>query len=395
MTPQFKEHLDRELAAIRDAGLTKEERVLESPQGGRVSVRQGSVLNLCANNYLGLANHPEVVEAARLALSAWGFGLASVRFICGTQAPHRELERKLSEFLGTDDTILYGSCFDANGGLFECLLSSEDAVLSDELNHASIIDGIRLCKARRFRYRNRDLADLEARLREADGQGVRFKMIATDGVFSMDGSLADLCGICDLADRYNALVMVDDSHAVGFMGRSGRGTPEHHGVTGRIDVLTGTLGKALGGASGGYVSGRAEVIALLRQRSRPYLFSNTLPPPVVAGSSKALDLVTGSTDLRDRLEANTRFFREGLCRLGFDVLPGEHPILPIMFYDAEKAVRFARRMLERGVYVIAFSHPVVPPGCARIRVQMSAAHSRQDLEFALEQFATVKRESVT
>jgi glycine C-acetyltransferase len=392
MIPEYQEHLTRELAKIREAGLTKEERVLESPQGGRVTVRGASVLNLCANNYLGLANHPEVVGAARRALSDWGFGLASVRFICGTQSPHRDLERKLSGFLGTDDSILYSSCFDANGGLFETLLSAEDAVISDELNHASIIDGIRLCKAQRFRYRNRDLADLEARLKEADAKGARFKMIATDGVFSMDGSLADLAGICDLADRYRALVMVDDSHAVGFMGRRGRGTPERHGVMDRVDVLTGTFGKALGGAAGGYVSGGAEIVALLRQRSRPYLFSNTVPPPSVAGAARAIELVSDSTELRDRLEENARFFREGLARLGFDVLPGEHPILPIMFYDAAKAVSFAKRMLERGVYVIAFSYPVVPQGRARIRVQMSAALSRADLEFALEQFAAVKRE---
>jgi glycine C-acetyltransferase len=392
MIPEYQEHLTRELAKIREAGLTKEERVLESPQGGRVTVRGASVLNLCANNYLGLANHPEVVGAARRALSDWGFGLASVRFICGTQSPHRDLERKLSGFLGTGDSILYSSCFDANGGLFETLLSAEDAVISDELNHASIIDGIRLCKAQRFRYRNRDLADLEARLKEADAKGARFKMIATDGVFSMDGSLADLAGICDLADRYRALVMVDDSHAVGFMGRRGRGTPERHGVMDRVDVLTGTFGKALGGAAGGYVSGGAEIVALLRQRSRPYLFSNTVPPPSVAGAARAIELVSDSTELRDRLEENARFFREGLARLGFDVLPGEHPILPIMFYDAAKAVSFAKRMLERGVYVIAFSYPVVPQGRARIRVQMSAALSRADLEFALEQFAAVKRE---
>jgi glycine C-acetyltransferase len=392
MIPEYQEHLTRELAKIREAGLTKEERVLESPQGGRVTVRGASVLNLCANNYLGLANHPEVVGAARRALSDWGFGLASVRFICGTQSPHRDLERKLSGFLGTDDSILYSSCFDANGGLFETLLSAEDAVISDELNHASIIDGIRLCKAQRYRYLNRDLADLEARLKEADAKGARFKMIATDGVFSMDGSLADLAGICDLADRYRALVMVDDSHAVGFMGRRGRGTPERHGVMDRVDVLTGTFGKALGGAAGGYVSGGAEIVALLRQRSRPYLFSNTVPPPSVAGAARAIELVSDSTELRDRLEENARFFREGLARLGFDVLPGEHPILPIMFYDAAKAVSFAKRMLERGVYVIAFSYPVVPQGRARIRVQMSAALSRADLEFALEQFAAVKRE---
>jgi glycine C-acetyltransferase len=346
------------------------------------------VLVLCANNYLGLAQHPELAEAARQALARWGYGLSSVRFICGTQSIHKELEAKLSEFLGTEDTILYSSCFDANGGLFETLLDAEDAVISDELNHASIIDGIRLCKARRLRYRNNDMADLAAKLAEASS--ARFKLIATDGVFSMDGSLANLPAICDLAEKHGALVMVDDSHAVGFVGRRGRGTHEHHGVMGRVDIITGTLGKALGGASGGYTTGRKEVIELLRQRSRPYLFSNSVAPPIVAASLKAIDLLSRSTDLRDRLEGNTRFFRDGMTSRGFDILPGEHPIVPIMLGDAARAARFADAMLAKGVYVVGFSYPVVPEGKARIRVQISAAHSREDLAFALDAFAEVK-----
>jgi len=348
------------------------------------------VLNLCANNYLGLAQHPEVRQAAATGLEQWGYGLASVRFICGTQAAHKELERKLSEFLGTDDTILYSSCFDANGGLFETLFGAEDAIISDELNHASIIDGIRLCKAQRYRYRNSDMNELEARLKEA--AGARFRLVVTDGVFSMDGYIAKLAAICDLADKYDALVMVDDSHAVGFMGKRGRGTHEHCGVMGRVDILTGTMGKALGGASGGYTSGRREIIDYLRQRSRPYLFSNTLAPAIVAGTLKALELMTRSTELRDRLENNTRFFREGMARAGFSLLPGEHPIVPIMFGEAALAANFAERMLAKGVYVIAFSYPVVPQGKARIRTQLSAAHTREDLTFAIEKFAEVKRE---
>lgn len=391
MTGRFKEHLGRQLEAIRAAGLHKTERVIATPQGTHVRVGDGRlVLNLCANNYLGLAQHPEVRAAAHVGLDAWGYGLASVRFICGTQSLHKELEARLSAFLGTEDTILYSSCFDANGGLFEALLGPEDAVISDELNHASIIDGIRLCKAQRLRYRNNDMADLEAKLREA--ASARFKLIATDGVFSMDGYIANLRAICDLADRHEALVMVDDSHAVGFLGPNGRGTPEHCEVMGRVDILTGTLGKALGGASGGYTSGCREIIELLRQRSRPYLFSNTLCPSIAAASLKVLELLSASTELRDRLETNTRFFRSAMAKAGFPILPGEHPIVPIMFGDAVLAGRFAERMLDQGVYVIAFSYPVVPQGRARIRTQISAAHSQADLEFAVGRFIEVKKE---
>jgi glycine C-acetyltransferase len=391
MNRQMQELLNQQLAEIRQAGTWKAERVLSTPQGVRVRVGEGEpVLNLCANNYLGLAQHPVVTRAARAALDDWGYGLASVRFICGTQSLHKSLENALSRFLGTEDTILYSSCWDANGGLFETLLSADDAVISDELNHASIIDGIRLCKARRFRYRNNDMAELEARLREA--ADARFRLIATDGVFSMDGTVANLPVLCDLADRYDAMVMVDDSHAVGFMGTHGRGSHEFHAVLDRIDVLTGTLGKALGGASGGYTSGRREIIDLLRQRSRPYLFSNTVAPPVVGGALQAIELLSQSTELRDRLEANTRLFRSGLSRLGFNLVPGVHPIVPILLGDASLAVRFADAMLAHGVYVIGFSYPVVPQGKARIRTQVSAAHTPADLEFALDQFEAVKRE---
>jgi glycine C-acetyltransferase len=345
---------------------------------------------MCANNYLGLANHPEVVQAAREALDKWGYGLASVRFICGTQSIHKQLEARLSEFLGTEDTILYGSCFDANGGLFETLLEAEDAIISDELNHASIIDGVRLSKAARFRYKNGDMADLEAKLQEA--QGARHRMIATDGVFSMDGYIAKLPEICDLADKYKALVMVDDSHAVGFMGKSGRGTHEHHNVMGRVDIITGTLGKALGGASGGYTSGRKAIIELLRQRSRPYLFSNSVAPPIVAASLKVLDLLTTSSALRERLFFNTERFRRRMLANGFQVLAGEHPIAPVMFGDAFAASRMAALLLEKGVYVIAFSYPVVPQGKARIRVQVSASHTPDELDFAADQFLSAKQE---
>ena len=393
LNPRFAEHLRSTLGDIDRAGLYKRERVLTTPQRARIAVATGQeVLNLCANNYLGLADHPEVLAAARAALDRWGYGLASVRFICGTQEVHKQLEARLSAFLGTDDTLLYSSCFDANGGLFETLLGAEDAVISDELNHASIIDGIRLCKAQRYRYRNNDLADLAARLREADAAGARFKLIATDGVFSMDGYIANLRGICDLAEQHGALVMVDDSHAVGFLGPRGRGTPEHCGVEGRVDLLTGTLGKALGGASGGYTSGRRELVDLLRQRSRPYLFSNTLAPAVAAASIAALDLLARSTELRDRLEANTRLFREGLTRAGLTIRPGTHPIVPVMIGDAALAQRISARLLEKGVYAIGFFYPVVPQGAARIRTQVSAAHSRDDLAFAVEQFAAVKAE---
>jgi glycine C-acetyltransferase len=387
----IKEHLRTQLDDIRAAGTWKGERVLTTPQQAHVGVTgRPDVLNLCANNYLGLADHPEIVRAAHEALDAWGNGLASVRFICGTQEPHKALERALSEFLGTEDTILYSSCWDANGGLFETILGPEDAVLSDELNHASIIDGIRLCKARRLRYKNNDMADLEARLQEA--ADARFRLIATDGVFSMDGVIGDLDRVCDLAEKYDATVMVDDSHAVGFLGATGRGTHEHRGVMGRVEILTGTLGKALGGASGGYTSGPAELIALLRQRSRPYLFSNSVAPPILGASLKALELCTRSTELRDRLEANTRFFRAEMTGRGFHILPGEHPIVPIMIGDAALAGRVAEAMLAKGVYVVGFSYPVVPHGKARIRTQMSAAHTTDDLRLAIDAFAAVREE---
>ena len=390
MYGDLKNQLKAELYEIRVAGLYKGERVIDTPQAARVSVGERSVLNMCANNYLGLANHPEVIEAARDALDEWGYGLASVRFICGTQAIHKQLEDKLSDFLGMEDTILYTSCFDANGGLFETLLGPNDAVISDELNHASIIDGVRLCKAKRFRYKNNDMTDLAAQLEAA--KGARRILIVTDGVFSMDGYLANLPAICDLADAHGALVMVDDSHAVGFMGTRGRGTHEHHGVMDRIDIITGTLGKALGGASGGYTSGRAEIIEYLRQRSRPYLFSNTVAPSIVAASIKAIELLNASTDLRDRLEANTKLFREQMAGSGFHILEGTHPITPIMLGDAALASRFADAMLEKGVYVIGFSYPVVPQGKARIRTQISAAHTREDLEFAIAKFSEAKAE---
>ncbi len=393
MLSPFQDHVTGQLSAIRAAGTYKRERVILTPQGTSIRVADGQpVLNLCANNYLGLAQHPEVRAAAHAALDQWGYGCASVRFICGTQSVHKQLEAKLSEFLGTEDTILYGSCWDANGGLFETLLGPEDAIISDELNHASIIDGVRLCKAQRLRYRNNDMADLEGKLKEAAANNARFKLIATDGVFSMDGYLANLAAICDLADQYGALVMVDDSHAVGFMGRTGRGTHEHCGVMGRVDILTGTLGKALGGASGGYTSGRKEIIELLRQRSRTYLFSNTLAPTIAGASIKVLDLLTASTELRDRLETNTRFFRAEMNKMGFNILHGTHPICPVMLGDAALATKFADAMLIHGVYVIGFSYPVVPQGKARIRTQISAAHTREDLERAVQAFATVKRE---
>jgi glycine C-acetyltransferase len=380
-----------ELAEIRSAGLEKAERVIVSPQGPGIGITGGQqVLNLCANNYLGLADDPRVVAAAKEALDRYGFGLASVRFICGTQDIHKELEQRISGFLGTQDTILYSSCFDANGGLFETLLSEDDAVISDELNHASIIDGIRLCRARRLRYRNRDMADLEARLKEC--ADTRRRLIATDGVFSMDGYVAPLAAICDLADRYDAMVMVDDSHAVGFIGATGRGTPELHEVSDRVDIVTGTLGKALGGAGGGYTSGRAEIIDLLRQRSRPYLFSNSLAPAVVGASLRVLDLMESGNDLRVRLRENTAWFRERMTALGFEILPGDHPIVPVMIGDAATATRMADLLLARGVYVIGFSYPVVPAGKARIRTQVSAAHRREDLEAAADAFAAVRAE---
>ncbi len=393
MNAAYFDHLRKTLAEIDTAGLYKRERVITTHQTAHIAVAGGQkVLNLCANNYLGLADSPELIAAARESLDRWGYGLASVRFICGTQQLHKDLEAALSRFLGTDDTILYSSCFDANGGLFETLLGPEDAIISDELNHASIIDGIRLCKAQRYRYRNNNLEDLEAKLKEADANRARFKMIATDGVFSMDGYIANLQGICDLADKYNALVMVDDSHAVGFMGQTGRGTHEHCGVMGRVDVFTGTLGKALGGASGGYTSGRKEIIDLLRQRSRPYLFSNTIAPTIAAASLKCLELLSRSTALRDKLEDNTKFFRAGLTQAGLTIRPGTHPIVPVMLGDARLSQKFAAKMLEKGVYVIGFFYPVVPQGTARIRTQVSAVHSREDLAFAIEKFTETKRE---
>ncbi|HEV2027665.1 MAG TPA: glycine C-acetyltransferase [Candidatus Dormibacteraeota bacterium] len=384
MFDRMQSHLVHELEEIRRAGLEKQERVLTGPQGSVVKVLDREVLNLCANNYLGLADDPAIVAAAKEALDRWGYGMASVRFICGTQEVHKELEAALTEFLGTEDTILYSSCFDANGGIFEALLDEHDAIISDALNHASIIDGIRLCKARRLRYANRDMDDLERQLK--DSADARFRMVVTDGVFSMDGYLAPLPEICELAERHDALVIVDDSHAVGFMGAHGRGTHEHHGVMGRIDAITGTLGKALGGASGGYVSGRKELVAMLRQRSRPYLFSNSVAPPIVATSLKVLELIRSAGELRQRLRDNTAFFRKEMTDAGFDILPGEHPIVPVMVGDATLAGRMAQLMLEKGVYVVAFSYPVVPQGKARIRTQVSAAHSKADLERAVKAF---------
>ena len=390
MYGKIQNQLENTISEIREAGLYKNERVIESPQDARIEVASREVLNMCANNYLGLSDHPAIIEAAHKALDDWGYGLSSVRFICGTQTIHKELEAKISEFLGTEDTILYTSCFDANGGLFETILSEEDAIISDELNHASIIDGVRLSKAQRFRYKNGDLDDLEAKFKES--QAARTRMIATDGVFSMDGYIAKLKEICDLAEKYDAMVMVDDSHAVGFVGKTGRGTHEHCGVMDRIDVITGTLGKALGGASGGYTSGKKEIIELLRQRSRPYLFSNSVAPSIVGASIKAIDLLTASTELRDKLAANTKYFREEIAKIGLEVLPGEHPIVPVMFGEAQPAVKMAEKLLEKGVYVIPFSFPVVPKGKARIRTQVSAAHSIEDLKFAVEKFAEAKAE---
>ena len=385
----FEAHTRTLLDEIDHAGLTKHERYINTPQAPHMgTTARNEVLNLCANNYLGLANHPQVIQAAHDTLDHWGFGMASVRFICGTQQIHIQLEKAVTDFLQTQDTILYSSCFDANGGLFETLLGPEDAVISDELNHASIIDGIRLCKAKRLRYRNNDMADLEAKLKEAGD--ARFKLIATDGVFSMDGIIANLPGICDLADRYDALVMVDDSHATGFIGKTGRGTHEHHHVIGRIDLITGTFGKALGGGSGGFTTGRQHIIDLLRQRSRPYLFSNSLAPPIVGGTLKAIELLSASTQWRDQLERHTLWFRDAMTDAGFDITPGTHPIVPIMIGDAAKASRMAERLLDEGIYVVAFSYPVVPRGKARIRVQISAAHTSEDLQKAVAAFKEVK-----
>jgi len=391
MLAAFDQQLANTLAEIRSQGLYKTERIITSAQDAKIEITGGRrVLNMCANNYLGLADHPLLIAAAKEALDTHGFGMASVRFICGTQDIHKDLEGSLTKFLGTEDTILYPSAFDANGGLFETLLGAEDAVISDELNHASIIDGIRLCKAQRFRYKNNDMADLEAKLREASGARVR--LIATDGCFSMDGTIAELGAICELAEKYQALTMIDDAHASGFLGKTGRGTHQYRGVMGKIDIITGTLGKALGGASGGFTSGRKRIVELLRQRSRPYLFSNTVAPPIVAASIKALELLTGSTELRDKLEENTKFFRAALSERGLTIKPGTHPIVPIMLGDAALSQKFAARMLEKGVYVIGFFYPVVPHGTARVRTQVSAAHSREDLEFAVNAFAETNNE---
>lgn len=383
----YREQLD----AIREAGTYKDERIITTPQRSRIDTTKAKgVVNMCANNYLGLSNNPDLIAAAKASYDEWGFGLSSVRFICGTQDIHKQLEARVAKFVGMEDAILYSSCFDANGGLFETLLGPEDAVISDELNHASIIDGVRLCKAKRLRYRNNDMDDLRAKLEEA--KDCRIKLIATDGVFSMDGYIANLRGICDLAEEYDALVMVDDSHAVGFMGEHGRGTAEHCGVMGRVDIITGTFGKALGGASGGYTAARKEIIDLLRQRSRPYLFSNTLAPAICAATMKTIDLLEASTELRDRVHANANYFRKEMEKLGFDLLPGEHPIVPIMLYDAKVAQEFANRMLEKGVYVTGFSYPVVPMGKARVRTQISAGHTKEDLDFAVKCFGEVKKE---
>jgi len=391
MLAEFEKQLSQTLEEIKSQGLYKTERIITSPQDAHIAVAGGKrVLNMCANNYLGLADHPELIKAAKEALDSHGLGMASVRFICGTQDLHKELEAALTKFLGTEETILFPSCFDANGGLFETLLTEKDAIISDELNHASIIDGVRLCKAQRFRYKHNDMADLEAKLKEASG--ARFRLIATDGCFSMDGTIADLKSIVDLAEKYDALTMIDDAHATGFLGKTGRGTHEYRGVIGKIDIITGTLGKALGGASGGFTSGRKEIVDLLRQRSRPYLFSNTVAPPIVAACLKALEILTASTELRDKLEENTKYFRAAVTERGLTIKPGVHPIVPIMIGDAAKSQKFAARMLEKGVYVIGFFYPVVPHGTARVRVQVSAAHSHEDLEFAVNAFAEVNAE---
>lgn len=391
MVAEFEKQVLQTLDEIKSQGLFKTERIIVTPQDAHIAVADGKrVINMCANNYLGLADHPELIRAAKEALDTHGFGMASVRFICGTQDIHKQLEAALTKFLGTEDTILYPSCFDANGGLFETLLTEKDAVISDELNHASIIDGIRLCKAQRYRYKHNDMGDLETKLKEAGG--ARFRLIATDGCFSMDGTIANLEAIVELAGKYKALTMIDDAHATGFLGKTGRGTHEYRGVMGKLDIITGTLGKALGGASGGFTSGRKEIVDLLRQRSRPYLFSNTVAPPIVAACLKALEILTASTDLRDKLEENTKYFRGALTERGLTIKPGVHPIVPIMIGDAAKSQKFAARMLEKGVYVIGFFYPVVPHGTARVRTQVSAAHSREDLEFAVNAFAETSEE---
>ncbi len=391
MFGEMKNYLTEQLTQIEQDGLYKSERIITSPQSNQIQVSTGdSVLNMCANNYLGLSDHPEIIKAARDSYETWGYGLSSVRFICGTQQIHKQLEQKVAEFLGTEDTILYSSCFDANGGLFETLLGPDDAIISDQLNHASIIDGIRLCKAKRYRYANSDMADLEAKLKEA--KDARFRLIATDGVFSMDGYIAKLDEICDLADRYDALVMIDDCHSTGVIGKTGKGTPEYRDVMGRVDLITGTFGKALGGASGGFTTGRREIIDMLRQRSRPYLFSNTLAPAIAAASLKALEMLTESSELLDKLHDNTSYFRQKIQETGLEVLPGDHPITPVMLGDAVLAQKMASRLLEEGIYVIGFFYPVVPQGQARIRVQISAAHSKDDLAMAVEKFQQVGKE---
>lgn len=393
MDATLKPQLQQELAEIKEAGLYKSERIITTPQGAEIKVSTGeTVLNFCANNYLGLSSHPAVVEAAKAAIDTHGYGMSSVRFICGTQDIHKELEEKIARFLHTDDTILYAACFDANGGVFEPLLGPEDAIISDTLNHASIIDGVRLCKSMRYRYKHNDMADLEAQLQQADADGARHKIIVTDGVFSMDGTIAQLDKICDLADKYRALTMVDECHATGFMGKTGRGAVEHCGVLGRVDIITGTLGKALGGALGGFTTGRKEIVEMLRQRSRPYLFSNTLAPSIVGASIAVLDLISKTTELRDKLERNTAYFRQQMDAAGFDMKPGEHPIVPIMLYDAPLAQKMAQRLLEKGIYVIGFFYPVVPKGQARIRVQLSAAHEQEHLDRAIAAFIEVGRE---
>ena len=393
MFTNSKTHYSNTIEQIKEDGLFKSEHVITSPQRANIEVTGGQkVLNMCANNYLGLANHPDIIKAAKESYDKWGYGLSSVRFICGTQQIHKQLEEKITEFLETEDTILYTSCFDANGGLFETLLTDQDAVISDELNHASIIDGVRLCKAQRYRYKNSDMNDLEEKLKEAKAKNAKQILIATDGVFSMDGYIANLKGICDLADKYGAMVMVDDSHAVGFMGKHGKGTHEYNNVMGRIDIITGTLGKALGGASGGYTSARKEIVDLLRQRSRPYLFSNTVAPSIVAASLKVLEMLSSTTHLRDKLEENTKYFRRNIKAAGFEIKDGVHPIVPIMLGDAVLSQKMAAQLLEKGVYVIGFFYPVVPKDTARIRVQISAAHSKEDLDFAVEKFSEVKKE---
>ncbi len=391
MYKNHKEMFQEQLEEIKSSGLWKNERIIVSPQSNKIDTTQNQkVLNMCANNYLGLSNHERVKQAARNSYDTWGYGLSSVRFICGTQSVHKMLEEKLTQFLETEDTILYSSCYDANGGLFETITNEEDAIISDELNHASIIDGVRLSKAKRYRYKNNNMEDLEIQLKKADAEGARIKIIATDGVFSMDGIIANLKGICDLADQYNALVMVDDSHAVGFVGPKGKGTHEYHSVMDRVDIITGTLGKALGGASGGYTSGKKEIIELLRQRSRPYLFSNTLAPAIATASIEVLDLLTESTEYRDRLEANTTYFRKEMTALGFDIIDGVHPIVPVMLGDAVLSQKMSEMLLDKGVYVIGFYYPVVPKGKARIRTQISAAHSKEDLDLAINAFREVK-----